>query len=262
MKTYISFTTKKTTDGHTTNSEGLDKKGVEELYQSYSDGDNYHLLTKWTKDNQDASGSYAANGWVEFRIIQVGEHDGDGSVITFMATHSLPEAKCINENGGNSGGWYSSDMRGYMTSYVANYLPNLSPSVLSVYKVDTEGSHGSWRRDGNYEKFWLISVSELSGGTYGTNFQVEGSQYAWFVGRVSATTSGVGNPIIADLWKTRAGHKQYGADNDDGTAYWWERSPYLENSGCFGRVYWNGYVNGDNRNGTKAKCGVVPCFAM
>lgn len=66
------------------------------LYKSYMNGDKYHLYTKWNGSTTDMGTNLeddtAENGYIEFRIIQVGDHDGDGSVLTFQATNGLAQA--------------------------------------------------------------------------------------------------------------------------------------------------------------------------
>ena len=63
------------------------------------DIDTIHLYTKW--NGVDATTD--VDKWVEFRIVQVGEHDSDGSNVTFMAVHSLPTAQAMNSTDTNAG---------------------------------------------------------------------------------------------------------------------------------------------------------------
>ena len=99
-------------------SAGKDKTAVAAEYTNYMNENDaegkaseVRLYTKWYGDTKDPSGeAQDANKWVEMRVIQVGEHDGDGSAVTFMPTHSLPTAKSINGAVTNEGGWENSVM--------------------------------------------------------------------------------------------------------------------------------------------------------
>ncbi len=60
-------------------------------YTTYMQDDDVHLYTKWNAATGEAESAVTTgkNAYVEFRIIQVGAHDGDGSGLTFMAVHAL-----------------------------------------------------------------------------------------------------------------------------------------------------------------------------
>ena len=197
---------------------------------------------------------------VEFRILQVGEHDGDGSVVTFMATHSLPTAKRMGTRWYNDGGWGSSSLRGEMTSYVQAGLPSgLANAAKEVRKVATSGSYGYWVEGSTTpSKFWLPSYSEIFGetSTWITSsgyYNAEGTQYAWCKTNVTNATSS--NTSLQNDYKTRAGDAPAGADG----SRWWLRSPCVTSCEYFGDVDNDGYPNHDYANKSR---GVVPCFAF
>ncbi len=239
--------------GYTTNSEGKDKSALETLYNGYSSTDVNHLYTNWK--GSDGSGD---NAYVEFRIIQVGPHDNDGSAITFMATHSLPTAKQMNSTDTNKNGWIGSQMyQQTMGSYVANNLSQLKP--LAVEKKSTTGnSTDGWEATSSTDDFWLLSYSELTG-TSQTYFNYEGSQYDWFDGKVTNPTGA--NTAIAGIDKTRSGSSPAGYIYPS----WFERSPRVDatDTRTFNIVYTDskpgnyGYYREANRY-----YGVVPAFSL
>ena len=247
---------------------------VIEKWNEYYEGD-LRLYSTWS--GSDAS-SGTVNSLVEFRILQVGEHDSDGSVVTFGATHALPTAKGMNnpisgsgQSGtiSNAGGWESSEMR---SSVMSNYVQaGLSSSLVSamkaVQKVTTSGSYGSWVTGSTTtDTIWLLSCSEVLGTAAQGNttisgtkqyFKDEGSRYAWFTDQGVNATSGVNSyniPINA-LYKTRAASTAAGKTGD----YWWLRSPWVDTNNSFGMISSAGGVTGNISNPSYA---VVPCFCF
>ena len=228
-------------------SSGKDKAAVTAEWEGYMNGST-HLYTKWSGTDAGTG----ANQWVEFQIIQVGEHDGDGSAVTFMATHALPTAGQMNTTATSVNGWTGSAM--YQTlnasgGYVMNGLSDLvsSGKVKAVSKKSPTGSAGSWVTDStSNDKFWLLSYTELTGDFTKQYTASEGSQYTWLNGGTYTTAS-----------STREGaapaSSGYSAD-------WYLRSPYTSTgNGAFWFVR-NGsvlYTYGPNLWRS-----IVPCFAM
>ncbi|NMN02209.1 YDG domain-containing protein [Bifidobacterium panos] len=252
----------------TQTSTGKDKDAVTAEYTNYMNGKDaegnskeMRLYTKW---NGEDAGS-GANQWVEFRIIQVGAHDDDGSAVTFMATHSLPTAKQMNDSATNSGGWASSAMRTSVFAeggYVQAGLSGLKDVAKTINKVATSGSHGSWVEGSTtQDKFWLMSYSELVGEntapitSYGW-YKNEGSQYDWC--RTNAVANFMtSNVAFAGIDKTRDGSSYSVGYSDVG---WWLRSPSGIFSYSFGCVYTDGCPS--YYSSASDGLGVVPCFAL
>ena len=233
---------------------------VIEKWNEYYDKD-IRLYSTWSGSDATAG---TLNALVDFRILQVGEHDSDGSVVTFVATHSLPTAKIMNSSYTNAGGWGSSDMLENMTSYVQASLPSsLGDAALSVNKVATSGSYGYWVEGTTTpSKFWLPSYSEIFGETsrYITTedfYKAEGTQYAWCKTNVTNATSS--NTSLQNIDKTRAGGTPAGATGADRGSCWWLRSPSVFGSLDFCRVNSIGY--GYNLGAEYSK-GVVPAFCF
>ena len=180
-----------------------------------------HLYTAWK--GTDASDD--ADKWVEFRIVQVGEHDGDGSNVTFMAVHSLPTAQQMNSTYTNANGWEGSTLR---TSTMNSYVKaGLTDGFIDALKAVTKENYSV---ENTKDSIWLMSYSELTG-TTAADAGDEGSQYTWFSDKVTNPTNS--NQAIANLNKTRAGSNPR-LMSDDGA---WLRSPCKSyNKGTLGVI--------------------------
>ena len=262
-----------------------DDAGVIAEYTNYMNGKSadgvsdqeVRLYTDWS--GSDAGDG--ANRWVEFRIIQVGEHDDDGSGLTFMATHSLPTAKKMNSDAINDGGWGSSAMRTNVFGeggYVQTGLSGLVAAAKTVNKkavLDRCLSSGTptWPLGTTADKFWLLSFTEVYGDDFGSSFKYvtnaewitespqsktpqyfrsEGSQYDWCKARISTSD----RSALQRMNYTRA----FERPTDDRNNRWWLRSATVNTTCDFGGVYYNGtpvpeeYASFSN--------GVVPAFCM
>ncbi len=250
------------------NSLGQGRDTIASIYQSYSDSDAYHLYTAWKGDDTAES----ENKYVEFRIIQVGEHDWDGSVVTFMATHSLPTKKSINlSRVVSDGGWGSSNMRtSVIPNYVAGGLGDLANAAKTITKRTMSGKAGEWVLNSTVkDSIWLMSYSEIYGEdgiiideTYGEGFAKEGSQYEWFANKVTNSGFGGVNPAISGIDLTRNGS----AVNPTNCPQWYLRTfsqlqydeDIVKASMC-GFVTTSGEPSFDDGS---YNLGVVPCFAF
>ena len=221
------------------------------------------LYSTWSGSDATAG---TLNALVDFRILQVGEHDSDGSVVTFMATHSLPTAKTANSSATNAGGWASSALRTAMTDYVqAGLSSSLVSAMNPVQKVTTSGSRGSWVTGSTTtDTVWLLSNSEVFGTSSDGNtlisgsmkqFYDEGTRYAWFTKNGVNATSGwtSSNAAINSNYKTRAG----GAAG--AYSFWWLRSPRVYYNNSFGMVNSEGCPGS---SGATYSYGVAPCFCF
>ncbi len=246
-------------------------------YEALMTSETYHLYTKWNSPTDTESSSAVTTGknaYVEFRIIQVGEHDGDGSAVTFMATHSLPTAKKMNnEDTPSVLGWKFSLMRtDTMTNYVKAGLSGLctddeSTGAKTIDKVAIFGGSGPWKELETSDQFWLLSHSEIYGTTSylitnGGFFKAEGTQYQWFYNKGITCTGyneGENNDQIANLYLTRAGEEPA----DPKGKFGWLRSPNVDVSS--GKYF---FGNAFKIGGTPAvsnasfQASVLPCFAM
>lgn len=237
---------------------GKTKEQVTEEYTNYMNGKNaagtasqeVRLYTKW--NGTDVTDDTSKNKYVEFRIIQVGEHDSDGSAITFMATHALPTAAQMNSSATNKNGWTASSM--YKTlnqsgGYVMAGLSDLvnSGSVKAVTKKSPTGSYGSWTTTStSTDTFWLLAYSEVVAGG-DTNYADEGTRYTWFAN---------GGDYKSNLYLTRAASRP----TDNAYNDWYLRSPYLSFTNAFGFIRATSGIM--YTAGPTIQRSVVPCFAF
>lgn len=238
-----------------------DHDAVIEEYTNYMTNDNVHLYTKWSGGTTDSSGTaQAANGYVEFRIIQVGEHDGDGSGLTLQAVHALPTASVMNQNPTNASGWAQTALRntlarikqGSSTSLYDYFAAGLKKDVKKVSKASNNGAADKENYTTTSDGFFLLSYNEVTGTSQNHTPKEEGTQYAFFVAKEVKPTAD--NDVLK--MKTRAGNVAKNAS----TSTWWLRSPNISNASNFVNVGVNGAphysVTADTLNG------VVPAFCF
>lgn len=224
------------------------------------------LYTVW---NYDEVVTFT-NRFVEFRIIQVGAHDADGSNVTFMATHALPSGMLLNSDGSSIKGWSGSSLRAAMNTedgYVMAGLSGLASDVTPVKKMQATYNTDTslWNTEASLSEtadaFWLLSYSELAGVDKNTSkFRNEGTQYTWCASNVTQPLST--NTSLEGTAKMRDGENK--PNNVTTGEYWWDRSPYIGagNTGKtdFGRVRTDG--SPDWLSMADVYFGVVPCFAL
>lgn len=86
-------------------------------YENLLTSDKYHLYTRWLGLTYDSKNTTCEeNAFIEARVIQVGEHDGDGSVLTFQTTHALVQTMPMfnKESSASNVEWSTSDLRANM----------------------------------------------------------------------------------------------------------------------------------------------------
>ncbi len=239
------------------------------LYATYEDGENEGSYDATSTDHNKGETSNL-NKFVEFRILEVsgeGGHlntsddanSGDGSVVTFMATHVLPTAYAMRSDASNLGGWDPADLRKKLQSggELYNKFPtSLTNAILIVSKLNnaTRTSAGKTTNDA----FWLPSYSELNAiGTYPDCAPIgEGTAYQWCKDK---SIDGYAADNAALAYKTRAGMTPGSCDGD--YCIWWERSLFVDDSSThFMRVSSSGGAS----NGSKVndRFGITPCFAF
>ena len=232
-------------------------------WNSYYSND-VRLHSTWI--SSDVTDSTSPNNLVEFRILQVGAHDGDGSVVTFMAAHGLPTAYAMNGSKTNDGSWANSAMR---TSVMSNYVQaGLSSGLVtlakSVNKVTTSGSYGSWSQGATTsDKFWLLSLTEVFGKASDGNtlmtsyFYEEGSRYAWFTKNGVNAKSGMAtvNTALQDWYKTR----EVSYPSGYYSSQWWMRTPFRNGKYTFASPTFKGVPD---HNDASYKFSVMPAFAF
>ena len=215
-------------------------------------------------------------------ILHDDKADGSGKKagLTFMAWNALPKAYCMNgtmpngtvtscssDGSTNKGGWRDSNLRQWMNNgEIWNQFPtDFQNNVTTVLKQTNNMDYGSTSgsaASATADRVWLVSYRELVPSIYsgwaGCNgFQAlsqEGSQYEYFKGKVTNNYSS--NSILSGIYKTVSGSAPSGASGN----YWWERSPYPNDSYIFLRVHSNGGPS--SNSGAYCRYSVVPAFSF
>ena len=260
-------------------------------YNSYLENDSMHLYTRWNGSTVDASGqAQEANKYVEFRILQVGDHDNEGCGITFQAAHVLTSCYVMNDKlaegtkgiddageeytnySTNAGGWAESKLRTEMQedgSIYNSFDVAFTDKILSVSKKSSKGE-GSTELTSSQNKFWLPCFSEITGVAIQDFICGEGSQYAFY--KAQGVTyapreqreDGSLKPAVGYdclQLETRAYNNPSGVEDK---MCWWVRSPMLTTGawgGSFSEVH---SKDGSTSHGTTSdsRLGVSPAFCF
>ena len=242
-------------------SAGKDKAAVTSEWEGYMTN-NTHLYTAWNGTDTRSTG---ANKWVEFRIIQVGEHDGDGSAVTFMATHGLTQTGNLASSSSNTAGWSGSVLRTTLNSasgYLKTGLSDLvsSGKVKAVTKSAITKASGTWADGSTTDEFWIPSYSELFGKDVGYissgSLMNEGSQYKWCETYITQPTGA--NANLSNTIKCRDGNDPVSFT----TYYTWMRTPVISNTSCFAVLSSLGQASVDTYHTANRKYGIILCFAF
>ncbi len=245
-------------------------------YTEFMTNDDYHLYTIWNGDTTDASGSkQAANGYVEFRILEVGSHNGDAegaSALTFQATHLLPQATKMNSSSTNKDGWKGSGLEASLNSgdiYTKFSQGLLETCIAQVKKTSTkgEGSTDVWSdADLSANKFWIPSRVEVSG-TGLDGYRDEGKQYTYYANLVindnSTSETEVDKINKALQMTTRAGNYAKTTTSSGRSGNWWLRSPNAVSGSdkYFRMLNDEGNFNAGSPDATSEN-GVAPAFCL
>ena len=231
-------------------------------YNDMMKADNYHLYTKWNGSTTDYSGTFEENGYVEFRILQVGSH-GSNETLTFQASHLLNTALSINN--GNTGGWASSNMRTQLRSGGSvwnSFNSAFTNDLLQVDKAATVGG-GSTVLTSTADKMWVLSYSEITGRINDTQTIMEGDQYDFYRDKSIDTDTTYSNYSLT--LSTRAGNEVLNQADHGRTAF------YLRSPETVNRNYWAVVTNSGRRGSSvgmggnwpgRSAFGVVPCFCF
>ena len=231
--------------------EDPDYAAVKAEYDGFMNNDDYHLYTVYG----DTSGK---DGFAEFRIIEVGADHADGSILTFQATHLLPDAANIYpEYYTNSQGWAGSDLRTAMNgengTIISKFKDGFISSILPVEKKANTKASGSWSIGVSTDTLWLMSDIEFKENTV-AEYQ-EGSPYQYFK-NLNISTAALSNNALART--TRSGN---GADTGSSTTKeWWTRTARTSSTNMFEKIPENGSMN--HTSVVSEYLGIVPCFCL
>ena len=241
-------------------------------YTEYMESDTYHLYTK-------VGTGTSTNDYAEFRIIQVGEHDGDGSALTFQATSSVFDSSMNGGENSNAGGWASAALRASMGEGGAIYSKlstTLTGDIMAVAKKSLSPKATSWvYAEGlstTFDKLWLPSWSEVYGegsaatltyssrSAFTSQYTYEGAQYAYYkAAGVSSDASNPNNAALVPLMRNRDG------SNGEGSLL---RTAALEQENWFCQVNSDGRGRADEDATRPAQAGatdskkIAPCFSF
>ena len=241
-------------------------------YTEYMTSDSYHLYTK-------VGTGTSTNDYAEFRIIQVGSHDGDGSSLTFQATSSVFDASMNGSENTNEGGWEASSLRASMGeggSVYSKLSTTLTSDIMAVAKKSLSPKATSWvYAEGlstTFDKLWLPSWSEVYGegsaatltyssrSAFTSQYTYEGAQYAYYkAAGVSSDASNPNNAALVPLMRNRDG------SNGEGSLL---RTAALEQENWFCQVNSDGRGRADEDATRPAQAGatdskkIAPCFSF
>lgn len=163
-----------------------------------------------------------------YRIDIIGKNhddyaDGSGKApLTFQMHDCYDETKQMNSSNTNNGGWNSCAMRSTHLPTILNLMPaEVKAAIREVQKKTSAGNQSSSIQTTN-DKLFLLSEIEIFGATT-YSFAGEGTQYEYYA---------AGNTTIKKV---------------NGSArYWWERSPYSDDTNRFCIVNISGNADYDN----------------
>lgn len=142
------------------------RAGVAVDSEIFSDeNDKWHLFVKVAGDGS------AVNDWIEMRIINVGNHDNDGSAITFQTTHALKDAYAFDTSYTDPtlatpymGSWNSSNLRLSLNMDWYNELPDSIKTnlveVIKLYNRTAGEKPNGGTASPTGDKVWALSFTE------------------------------------------------------------------------------------------------------
>lgn len=143
-------------------------------YKDWMENDSYHLYTLLRSSGGAYLSPNSANNWLELRIINVGQHDGDGSGLTFEAVHCLTRALPMFQGSSSLSGssYLRSESYNWSKSYIFRYLNNdflnslssdLADNILAIPKrhiATAEYVNSTNKVMTTSSKLWLLSNGE------------------------------------------------------------------------------------------------------
>lgn len=232
--------------------------------------DAYHLFARISGDGT------SVNDWLECRIIHVGQHDSDGSGLTFQAVHALPERYKWDTKwtSGQAPNWSNCTLRTTLNSTILNTLPStLQKNIKTLNKLSnaTAGTNPNGGSTVNtQDKLWLISYTEITknviNNSYWTDVNHDGSVYSSWEGKNLA----LGDPssgseqarLLAKLCSDRSGKILIPSGEPNG--YSWFRTVECTPDRPNGVITLNsnGRVGSYHIDTPSCVYSLNPCFAM
>ena len=233
-------------------------------YTAYMKNDNYHLYTKVGSGTSD-------NDYAEFRIINVGSHDGDGSALTFQAVSALGESMMNFNRLTADGGWGAADLRTSMNSgdiykrFASKFTSDIMPVAKTSLVANTGWSFAT-SQSTTFDKLWLPSYSEMFSDASSTGetrdahdaqYAYEGSQYAYYA--QMGLKGSDRNAALRQLSCYRDGSSDSGKDAT------WLRTTKLSSTNRFARIDADGlgsYNSNPESSESYQHIMYAPCFSF
>ena len=233
-------------------------------YTNYMKNDNYHLYTKVGSGTSD-------NDYAEFRIINVGSHDGDGSALTFQAVSALGESMMNFNRLTAEGGWGAADLRTSMNSgdiykrFASKFTSDIMPVAKTSLVANTGWSFAT-SQSTTFDKLWLPSYSEMFSDASATGetrdahdaqYAYEGSQYAYYA--QMGLKGSDRNAALRQLSCYRDGSTDSGKDAT------WLRTTKLSSTNRFARIDADGlgsYNSNPESSESYQHIMYAPCFSF
>ena len=219
-------------------------------YKSFMTTDSIHLYTK-------IGDGTTADDYAEFRIIEVGSHDSDESVLTFEAVHTFPTAVYMNQSKSNSTGWYYSLLHSQLNngggSVYELFTEGFRSAVAKVTKKTSAGS-ASYSITTTEDTFWALSFTEYTGGSQSGIIVLEGAQYEFYKGKGLNIYDN--NPALVRYMRSGA---IAGSSTFSDHSVWWLRSPVVNCTSDWVYFTRNGKAGSYAAN---VAFGVVPAFCF
>lgn len=210
--------------------------------------DKYHLFTLLKSIDGDYINPADPDSWAEFRIVHTGQHDDDGSGITFQAIHMLPIAFKMNSTNTNSGYWGTSELCAKLLE--GGEIYNMFDSSLMSKVVDLPATDVG---NSAKHKLWIPSYSELTGESL-PDGSSDGTQFTFWQEKYIEVSNANDSLKIIGRRSGNSVSMIYSSGN------WWMRSPFIGSNDSFMNV--NSKGSPDFGTYASRRLGVVLCFSL
>ena len=188
-------------------------------YENFMKTDKYHLYTRIKNTNGED-----ADNFCEFRILEVGAHDDDGSVLTFQTIHALPEKYQMNEEATTTGSWEKTLLRTKMVEggeVCELFNTGFVDDISATTKLTGKGG-GLNELTSTADKLWIPSSAELISDHFSSTIG-EGKQFQFYIDH--GVRSGNHILLLMTMCNSRSVQKTYDYSDSDFSIAFWLRSP-------------------------------------
>ena len=234
--------------------------------------DQYHLFARIG----GSATSTTANDWLECRIIHVGQHDSDGSGLTFQAVHVLPnitykwDTVWVGKDNERVPTWSKTTLRTNLNSKIYDRLPDLLRT--NIKQVIKKSNQDAWIEPNggsiitSNDKLWILSYTELVKNSLRpgvwTDASHDGSVYQFWASKDLVVDKAVDSGSEqAKLLKALVLFRD-GSRGDYNNTNSFLRSLGPGSATEILRIHYNGYINSEDGDTCGWSCFVIPAFAM